>query len=80
MGAGLAGSPAFTAEGWWFDLYSLAGTTQLSKSTGDIVLGFLKLGLRENPRCKTKFDEPAQIHERREVADARRLLHVVRHN
>src|SRR5664279_3269711 len=49
-----------------------------AEAAGDVILGFLALGLQEQLVRFAEFDQFAQIHVRREVGHARRLLHVVR--
>ena len=52
----------------------------LAVAAGDVVFGRLLAGVGEYPRGLVELDQLAQAEEGREIRDARRLLHVVRHD
>ena len=53
---------------------------QLPESAGDVVLGVLRLGVREHVDRSRVLDQLAEPEEGGLVRDARRLLQVVRHD
>src|ERR1017187_7530262 len=53
-------------------------TRALSEAAGDVLFGALVVGRGENLFRRAIFHQLAQIHERRIVRGARRLLHIVR--
>src|SRR5712671_3921361 len=55
-------------------------TAMLTKPSGDVVLGLLLRRLDEQLVGDAELDQLAEVHVGREVRDARRLLHVVRHD
>src|SRR6478736_3051047 len=59
---------------------SLPGGPGLAEPSGDVVLSDLLTGIGEDLLGAVVLHEPTQHEERRELADARRLLHVVRHD
>src|SRR6218665_2877584 len=52
----------------------------LAETAGDVVFGFLALGLEEDLLGGAEFDHLAEVHVGGVVAAAGRLLHVVRHD
>src|SRR6266850_3883817 len=67
------------SRSYCFDACSLM-PMRLSKPSGDVVLGLLLLRLDEQLVGDAELDQLAEVHVGGEVRDARRLLHVVRHD
>src|SRR5690625_3246008 len=60
---------------WWGMLLSRCGSS--AEAAGDVILGLLLRGIRENGVGLVVLDQVTQVHERGEVRDPRGLLHVV---
>src|SRR3954463_7749795 len=75
---------AARASGWNRDrgrtAWRRAPRYPLAEPPGDVVLGLLFLRLDEDLVRHAEFDQLAEVHVGGEVRDARRLLHVVRHD
>jgi hypothetical protein len=51
----------------------------LSKSARDIILRLFLGWICENLGCRSKLDQPAEVHESGVIRNAAGLLHIVRH-
>src|SRR5215212_11708854 len=65
---------------WSAMRFPLSGTARSAEAAGDVVLGLLLVGVHEDPRLRSELDQLTEIHEGGVLRDARRLLHVVRHD
>src|SRR5215216_4152597 len=72
--------PRRIATRTFFLLRAIRSWPTLSEAAGDVILGLLASRLQEDLVGRAELDELAEIHVRRVVGHACRLLHIVGHD